>query len=231
MSEYIDISLVIIGESTGDDLYRRIMLEVSKADDTIVSMSHPIGTNTIEVSAYWNQSEFYEKIESIKTISGVKDIKILNQRKAVQRHNIECIKISEEATWIKESEPLGVITRAKDSRNYYEALSLSCSYFQSFGKKIMLWDSQKTGTPISNKKMKTVDSIICELYTRNLIDKTTYDKMNEVRQLRNNFQHDGLAFKLSSSQAQDAETKIIKALDCVKTLLTNYRSVIDKLKK
>jgi hypothetical protein len=225
MSEYIDISLVIIGESTDDDLYRRIMLEVSKADDTIVSVFHPIGANTIEVSAHWNQSEFDEKIERIKKIPGVKDIKILNQRKAVQRHNFERIKISEEASWIKESEPLGVITRAKDSRNYYDALSLSCSFFQSFGQKILLWDSQKTGNPISNNKLKTVDSITCELYTRSLIDKMTYDKMNEVRQLRNDFQHDGLAFKLSSSQAQDAETKIIKALDCVETLITNYRNV------
>lgn len=178
MSEYIDISLVIIGEST--DLYRRIMLEVSKADDTIVSMFHPIGANTIEVSAHWNQSEFDEKIERIKKIPGVKDIKILNQRKAVQRHNIERIKISEEASWIKELEPIGVITSAKDSRNYNEALSLSCSFFQYFGKKILLWDSHHTGNPISNKKTKTLESITCELYTRNLIDKITYDKMFEV---------------------------------------------------
>jgi hypothetical protein len=34
-----------------------------------------------------------------------------------------------------------------------------------------------------------------------------------------------LAFKLSSSQAKDAETKIIMALDCVETLMTNYRRV------
>lgn len=95
----------------------------------------------------------------------------------------------------------------------------------------MLWDSHHTGNPISNKKTKTLESITCELYTRNLIDKITYDKMIEVRQLRNDFQHDGLAFKLSSSQAKDAETKIIKALNCVDTLLTNYRSVIDKSKK
>jgi hypothetical protein len=92
----------------------------------------------------------------------------MNKREAVQRHNIESIKISEEASWIEESKPLGVITRAKDSRNYYEALSLSCSFFQYFGKKILLWDSQKTGNPISNKKTKTLESITCELYTRNL---------------------------------------------------------------
>jgi hypothetical protein len=101
MLEYIDISLVIICESTDDDLYRRIMLKVSKADDTIVSMFHPIGANTIEVSAHWNQSEFDQNIESKKKILGVKDIKILNKREAVQTHNIESIKISEEASWIK----------------------------------------------------------------------------------------------------------------------------------
>jgi hypothetical protein len=140
----------------------------------------------------------------------------LNQRKAVQRHNIKCIKISEEASWTKESEPLVVITRAKDSRNYYEALSLSCSFFQYFGKKILLWDSWKSGNPISNKKTKTLESITCELYTRNLIDKTTYNKMNEVRQLRNHFQHDGLPFKLSSSQAQGSRL---------------CRDIIDKLSK
>ena len=66
MLEHIDISLVIIGESTGDDLYRGIMLEVSKADDTIVSMFYAIGANTIEVSAHWNESEFDQKIQSIK---------------------------------------------------------------------------------------------------------------------------------------------------------------------
>jgi hypothetical protein len=72
MLEYIDISLVIIGESTGEDLYRRIMLEVSKADDTIVRMFHPIGASTIDVSAHWNQSEFDQKIDSIIKIPGCK---------------------------------------------------------------------------------------------------------------------------------------------------------------
>jgi hypothetical protein len=70
----------------------------------------------------------------------------------------------------------------------------------------LLWYSHKTGNPISNKKTKTLESITSELYTRGLIDELTYDKMNKFRQLRNDYQHDGLAFKLSS-QAQDAETK------------------------
>ena len=43
-----------------------------------------------------------------------------------------------------------------------------------------------------------------ELYNRKLIDKPTYDNMNDIRQLRNKFQHSDLAFKLTSSQAQEA---------------------------
>jgi hypothetical protein len=118
------------------------------------------------------------------------------------------------------------VTRAKDSKNYYEALSLACSFFQDYGKEILLWDSQLTGNQISGKKLGRLESIICELHNRNLIDKTTYDKMNEVRLLRNDFQHNGLAFKYSSSQAQNAEDKTTMAIDCINVLKTNYDSKI-----
>jgi hypothetical protein len=50
--------------------------------------------------------------------------------------------------------------------------------------------------------------------------------MNDVRNLRNPFQHDDLAFKLTSSQAQEAEDMVTKAIDCVKALKTDYESKI-----
>jgi hypothetical protein len=50
--------------------------------------------------------------------------------------------------------------------------------------------------------------------------------MNEVRQLRNDFQHDGLAFEYSSSQTQQAEEMATKAIDCIDVLRTNYESKI-----
>ena len=123
-------------------------------------------------------------------------------------------------------DPIGLVTRAKDSKNYYEALSLACSFFQDYGKEILLWDSQLTGNQISGKKLGRLEYIICELHNRNLIDKTTYDKMNEVRLLRNDFQHNGLAFKYSSRQAQDAEDKTTMDIDCINVLKTNYDSKI-----
>jgi DNA-binding MltR family transcriptional regulator len=86
----------------------------------------------------------------------------------------------------------------------------------------------ETGNQISKSELKKMDLnvIIRKLYDHNLIDRTTFDKMNEVRQLRNDFQHNGLAFEYSSSQALDAEDKITKAIDCINVLKTNYESKI-----
>jgi uncharacterized protein YutE (UPF0331/DUF86 family) len=67
--------------------------------------------------------------------------------------------------------------------------------------------------------------IINELSDRDIIDKTTRDKMHEVRELRNDFQHDNLAFKISSSKAAEVEAKVIKALDCVKIIKEKYESL------
>ena len=73
-----------------------------------------------------------------------------------------------------------------------------------------------------------LQAITNELYYRNLIDQETYNKMNEVRKLRNPFHHNDLAFKITSSQAADAETKAIKALDCVKILKAKYDDSLNK---
>jgi hypothetical protein len=143
-----------------------------------------------------------------------------------QRSIVDSVVIKDEVSWVKTSDPLGGILRAKGSKNYYDALSLACSFFQDFGKAILSWDSQTTGNQISNKTLKRLESIICKLYNRNLIDKSTYDKMNEVRLLRNEFQHGNLAFEISSSRAQQCEEMITKAIDCVKTLKANYESKI-----
>lgn len=135
----------------------------------------------------------------------------------------------ENSEWVITSDPVGAITRAKDSKNYYDALSLACSFFGDYGKEILLWDSKNTGIQISNSKLKNMDlsAITQEFYNRNSIDKTTYDKMNDVRKLRNDFQHNGLGFQLTSSQAQRAEEIVTKAIDCVKNLKTKYAGKIN----
>jgi len=228
MSDYIEVSLVILGESRDDDIYKQIVEEINKVNGKIVAISHTTGTNVIDVSAHWDEPEIGRKIEQIKRIANVKHIILIDKYKVVQRSITDSVNISEQGpVWTKETEPIGLITRAKDSKNYYDAISLSCSYFQSFGKKILLRHSQKNRNPISKSKMDDMDlyHIINELSDRDIIDKTTRDKMHEVRELRNDFQHDNLAFKISSSKAAEVEAKVIKALDCVKIIKEKYESL------
>ena len=87
MSEYIDISFVIVGESTDDRMYSQIIEEVRRLvdDNTIVSIVHASSTNTVEVSAHWDQSEIDKKIEKIRKIVNVKDVIIQEKHRAVQR--------------------------------------------------------------------------------------------------------------------------------------------------
>jgi hypothetical protein len=51
MPDYIQVSFYILGDVIDDNLYRQIIESVNKIDGGIVSVTHPNGTNTIEVSA------------------------------------------------------------------------------------------------------------------------------------------------------------------------------------
>jgi uncharacterized protein YutE (UPF0331/DUF86 family) len=82
--------------------------------------------------------------------------------------------------------------------------------------------SHKTGVSIAKKQLGRLEPTISELYTRNIIDKTIYDKLNNVRKLRNKLQHEDRAIKYSSSQAQEAENIIDQAIECLKLLKSKY---------
>jgi DNA-binding MltR family transcriptional regulator len=51
------------------------------------------------------------------------------------------------------------------------------------------------------------------LYTHKIIDESMYNKIEEVRKLRNVFQHEDRAIRYSSDQTQEAERIINNALD------------------
>jgi demethoxyubiquinone hydroxylase (CLK1/Coq7/Cat5 family) len=81
---------------------------------------------------------------------------------------------------------------------------------------------KKTGVNIAKKQLSHLESIIRELYTQNIIDKTIYDKLNNVRNLRNELQHEDRAIKYSSDQADEAENIIDQAIECLKLLKSKY---------
>jgi hypothetical protein len=93
------------------------------------------------------------------------------------RNISESITVSDSVSWNLEKEPIDEVTRARDAKDYYKAISLSCTLFQNYGKEILLSQSNKTGIGVSKQQLKRLESIICEIYTRNILDQTIYDKL------------------------------------------------------
>jgi hypothetical protein len=73
------------------------------------------------------------------------------------------------------------VTLAKDVKDYGEALSLSCAFFEYLGKKILEQHFEETKTPIPKRTLKRLELILSELYNRGLIDQDTYDNMNGIK--------------------------------------------------
>jgi hypothetical protein len=65
MPDYIQVSLNILGDVIDNNVYRQIIESVKRIDGGIISVIHPNGTNTVEVSAKWDESEFDNKIKEI----------------------------------------------------------------------------------------------------------------------------------------------------------------------
>jgi len=226
MSDSFDISFVIVGETVDDPMYSRIIEEARQLNGAIISILHAAGTNTIDVSAHWDQFEIDEKIERIKKIANVKDVIIHKKQRVVKRTIPEStVEISDSVVWDIKKDPIGEVTRAKDARDYYKAVSLSCTFFQFFGKKVLLWHSQNTGTTLNTNELTWLKRIIDALYGRNLIDKTIRDEMHDVRELRNEFQHEDRGLNFSSGEAKEAEGIIAMALNCIKYLKTKYGNI------
>ncbi|MFL6364044.1 MAG: hypothetical protein ACJ719_02400, partial [Nitrososphaeraceae archaeon] len=118
----------------------------------------------------------------IQKIDNVKHMRIHKKNKLAVRTISESITLSEGVAWNLKKEPIGEVIRAKDAKDYYKAISLSCTLFQNYGKEILLSQSKKTGVSIAKKQLKYLESIICELYTQNIIDKTMYDKLHTQTQ-------------------------------------------------
>jgi HEPN domain-containing protein len=99
--------------------------------------------------------------------------------------------------------------------DYYKAISLSCSYFQYLGKRLLGY-----------KLDKIVDlaKIISKLRLKGLIDKKICDGMDKVRKLeRNDLQHNGTAFEYNTKLVRVREDLTALALECLECFQKNAR--------
>ncbi|MFL6456419.1 MAG: hypothetical protein ACJ71G_05560 [Nitrososphaeraceae archaeon] len=104
-------------------------------------------------------------------------MRIYKKNKLAVRNISESITVSDSVSWNLGKEPIDEVTRAIDAKDYYKAISLSCTLFQNYRKEILLSQSNKTGIGVSKQQLKRLEYIICEIYTRNIVDQTIYDKL------------------------------------------------------
>jgi hypothetical protein len=81
MSDYIEVSVIILGESTDKDTCWQIVEDIRRANGKIVAISYTENTNTIYVSAHWDEPEIGPKIEQIKGIANVKYVMLADRHK------------------------------------------------------------------------------------------------------------------------------------------------------
>ena len=98
MPDYIQVSFCILGDVFDDNIYIQIVESVKKLDSSIVSIIHLRGTNAVEVSANWDESEFEKKIEGIRKIANVKDLRMYKKNKFAARTVSESITFTDNAS-------------------------------------------------------------------------------------------------------------------------------------
>lgn len=134
-----------------------------------------------------------------------------------ERRVTESVAVSDSAEWFIKRGLEGIIIQvrsAQNRRDYYTAISLSCSYFQYLGK-------QLSGFRLNERK--DLGDVIKQLYEKKMIDQSIRDDMNKINiWSRIPFQHNGLAFEFSSKQLKEQEGLTILALKCLE-YLKRYR--------
>jgi hypothetical protein len=114
VSKFVEVSINMFGDDIDDRIYKRIIQSLRKIDGGITSVNHSKGTNTIHVSAKWDESEFDNKMESIRKIPNIKNL-IFNKHTSVEVGIRESVKISDSVVaWRIKSETAEKISNIID---------------------------------------------------------------------------------------------------------------------
>lgn len=111
-----------------------------------------------------------------------------------------------------------------EEKNWFAGIVVSASMLDFAGKTRLLW-SQKTASEIETRKINELKfaETIKQLLKRKVIDKSTFDKMEEIRHARNEAAHDLLhevALSLEKKPNDSLEGCIRRAIIIVKILFS-----------
>lgn len=128
MSSYNQVSLFIVCDGKNlveGNICKHVMEPLDKIEG-ITEFSTSNGTNIVNASAKWKESDISQKVIEIKNIQGVVDVKV---SKFVRINIKEYIQLSENISGNLKRDPIGQITQAEKDKDYYKALSYACSVF------------------------------------------------------------------------------------------------------
>jgi hypothetical protein len=168
LTDYVKVSFSVIVKNVDQNVHSTIIESLIRIRG-IRGANHTPLTNTINALAHWNEPEVEEKLEQIRSIANVQEVIVQSSNKAVVRAQRENVNASENLSFEIVKDPIGEITRDKEAKDYFKAISYSCTVFEYYGKQILLWHFKNIGTPVGEKKLKdSLQSIIILLYTHKM---------------------------------------------------------------
>jgi hypothetical protein len=221
--DYVNVALSVTGRVTTENVYHTIVESVRRIKG-IDKVSWPSGTNTIEVSVHWLESEVEDRLQEIKCIADVENVFTNCKNKSVHRTHHDKVDVFDVLSFEIIKDPIGEVNGAKKDKDYFKALTYTCAVFEHYGKQILLRHFQENKKQVGGDRLErlTLESVIVMLYTHSIINEPVYSKMFGVTHLRNMYMHRGRGIKFSPDQLQKADEVTNVGLDCLKTLKSIY---------
>jgi hypothetical protein len=125
MSEQFEVSFYILCNTNDDDNFSMRIVESVKKIAGIVSVSHVHGTNKVEGSANWTESEYHKRIDEIKKIIGSREIRIVKKIRYAVRSVTDYVKVSDRVTsWKIKTAKAKKISRVIDASIIKKSLEM-----------------------------------------------------------------------------------------------------------
>ena len=225
-NEFLEVSFHVFVDGIHDRIYSRITEQIGKIAPEIIKTRHTQSTNFIDVLAHWDESRVDESLKEIKKIANVSDV-VIEREKHVKNIMEPTIKLIDCFSWTDKEDPIAEIIMALNAKNYYSALSLTCTVFQHLGKEILSCQAKNMGMV---SKTTDLNSVINGLLVEKLIDVKYSEIIQQARKLQKIYQQEERGIKFSFDKSQEAELTISHSLECINLLKNKYYSIVDKRK-
>jgi len=226
-NEFLEISFHVFVDGIHDRIYSRIIEQIDTIAPEIIKTRHTQSTNFIDVLAHWDESRVDESLKEIKKIANVSDV-VIEREKHVKNILETTIKLKDCFSWTVKEDPIAEIIMALNAKNYYAAISLTCTVFQYLGKEILSCQAKNMGMV---SKTTDLNSVIDGLLIEKLIDVKYSEIIQQARTLQKIYQREKRGIKFSFDKSQVAELTILHSLECINFLINKYYSIVDKKKE